>query len=135
MLKREQFDQLVTKVGTEAAEKIKKQFETSEKSINDKIADVQKGMMTSKDFETFKAEELAKVTESLAKVEEIMKEQGNILNALKENSNPAQPKALEDLLSDEETIKQIKAIQKAGSGVIEIPLGNMTLKTAGSTSI
>lgn len=135
MLTQEQFNDLVTKVGKEAAEEIKKQFAASEKSINDKIEDVQKGSMTSKQFEDFKKEELVKVTEKLASVEDILKEQGTILNALKEGNHPEQPKALEDLLSDEETIKQIKAIQKAGSGVIEIPLGNITLKTAGSTSI
>jgi hypothetical protein len=135
MLTEQQFTELTEKVGKEAATKIKEQFAASEKSINDKIEDVRKGLMTSKDFDAFKAEELAKVTESLSKVEEALKEQGNIINALKEGNNPSQPKALEDLLSDEETIKQIKAIQKAGSGVIEIPLSNITLKTSGSTSI
>lgn len=135
MLTQEQFDSLVTKVGQEAADKIKKQFETSEKSINDKIEDVQKGQMTKKDFETFKSEEMAKVTESLAKVEEIMKEQGKVLNELKESGNPAQPKTLEDVLTSPESLKEIKAIQKAGSGVIEIPLGGLALKTSGMQSI
>lgn len=134
MLTEQQFNDLVSKVGNEAATQIKKQFADSEKSINDKIADVQKGMMTAANFETFKAEELSKVSEKLQQVEDILKEQGTVLNALKDN-NPAAPKTLEDLLSDPETIKQIKAVQKAGNGVIEIPLSNITLKTAGSTSI
>jgi hypothetical protein len=134
MLTEQQFNDLVSKVGNEAATKIKDQFAASEKGINDKIADVQKGMMTAKEFETFKAEEIAKVTEKLASVENILKEQGTVLNALKDN-NHAAPKTLEDLLSDPETIKQIKAVQKAGNGVIEIPLSNITLKTAGSQSI
>lgn len=135
MLTQEQFDTLVTKVGTEAAEKIKTQFATSEKAINDKIEDVAKGQMSKKDFDLFKSEELVKVTESLAKVEAIMKEQGDILNILKEGSNPAQPKSLEDVLSSPETIKEIKAIQRNGTGNIEIPLGDLMLKTSGSTSI
>lgn len=134
MLTEQQFNDLVAKVGNEAATKIKDQFAASEKSINDKIADVQKGMMTTANFETFKAEEIAKVTEKLQQVEDILKEQGTVLNALKDN-NPAQPKTLEDILSDPETIKQIKAVQKAGNGVIEIPLSNIIVKTAGSTSI
>jgi hypothetical protein len=91
--------------------------------------------MTSKDFDTFKAEELAKVTEKLTSVETILKEQGTVINALKEGGNPAQPKTLEDVLSNKETIAEIKKIQKAGSGVIEIPLNGVSLKTAGSTSI
>lgn len=134
MLTEQQFNDLVSKVGNEAATKIKDQFAASEKAINDKIADVQKGMMTSKEFEDFKTENLAKVTEKLQQVEDILKEQGTVLNALKD-SNPAQPKTLEDVLSDPETIKQIKAVQKAGNGVIEIPLSNIIVKTAGSTSI
>lgn len=134
MLTEQQFNDLVSKVGNEAATKIKDQFAASEKGINDKIADVQKGMMTSKEFETFKAEEISKVTEKLQQVEDILKEQGTVLNALKD-SNPAQPKTLEDVLSDPETIKQIKAVQKAGNGVIEIPLSNIIVKTAGSQSV
>jgi hypothetical protein len=134
MLTEVQFNDLVSKVGNEAATKIKDQFATSEKSINDKIEDVRKGMMTSADFNTFKAEELSKVSEKLQQVEDILKEQGTVLNTLKDN-NPAAPKTLEDLLSDPETIKQIKAVQKAGNGVIEIPLSNIVVKTAGSQSI
>lgn len=134
MLTEQQFNDLVSKVGNEAATKIKDQFATSEKAINDKIADVQKGMMTSKEFEDFKTENLAKVTEKLQQVEDILKEQGTVLNALKDN-NPAQPKTLEDILSDPETIKQIKGVQKAGNGVIEIPLSNIIVKTAGSQSV
>jgi hypothetical protein len=135
MLTQEQFDNLVAKVGNEAAERIKKDFATAETSINAKIEAVKTGLMTSKDFETFKSEELAKVTESLSKVEEAMKEQGKVLNEMKENNNPAQPKTLEDVLTSPESIKEIKAIQKAGSGVIEIPLVNLALKTSGMQSI
>jgi hypothetical protein len=130
----QQYKDLVDKVGTEAASKIKEQFAASEKAINDKIEDVQKGMMTAASFNTFKAEELSKVSEKLQQVEDILREQGTVLNALKDN-NPAQPKTLEDLLSDPETIKEIKDIQRKGSGVLEIPLSNIIVKTAGSTSI
>jgi hypothetical protein len=135
MLTEQQFNDLAAKLGNESAAAIKKQFAESEKAINDKIADVQKGMMTSQAFEAFKAEELAKVTEKLTSFENTLKEQGNVLNALKEGGNPVQPKTLEEILSDPETIKQIKAVQKAGNGVIEIPLSNVIVKTAGSTSI
>jgi hypothetical protein len=135
MLTEQQFNDLTAKLGNESAIAIKKQFAESEKSINDKIDDVKKGLMTSKEFETFKAEELAKVTEKLSGFESILKEQGTAINALKEGGNPAQPKTLEDLLSNQETLAEIKKIQKAGSGVIEIPLNGVSLKTAGSTSI
>lgn len=135
MLTQEQFDNLVEKVGKEAAIEIKKQFADSEKGINDKIEAVQKGMMTAEEFKTFKAEELAKVNEKLASVESILKDQGNAINAIKEGGSPAQPKTLEAVLSEEETIKAIKAVQNAGQGNVEISLGNIALKTSGSTSI
>lgn len=134
MLTEQQFNDLIDKVGKESATKIKEQFAASEKNINDKIADVKNGLMTSKEFEDFKSENLAKITEQLQKVEDAMKEQGNVLNSLKEAS-PAQPKTLESVLSDEKTIQEIKAIQKKGSGSIEIPLSSIIIKTAGSTSI
>ena len=134
MLTEQQFNDLVAKVGNEAATKIKEQFATSEKSINDKIADVQKGMMTAANFETFKAEELAKVSEQLQKVEDALKEQGTVINAMKE-STPAQPKTLENVLSDENTIKEIKEVLRKGQGNVEISLSGVTLKTAGSQSV
>jgi hypothetical protein len=134
MLTEQQFNDLTAKLGNESATAIKKQFTESEKSINDKIEDVKKGLMTSKDFEDFKAEELAKVTEKLSGFETILKEQGTAINALKEVGNPTQPKTLEDLMTAEK-IAEIKAVLKAGQGNVEIPLNGVTLKTAGSTSI
>lgn len=134
MLTEQQFNDLVSKVGNEAATQIKKQFADSEKSINDKIADVTKGVMTSAAFETFKAEELAKVSEQLQKVEDALKEQGTVINAMKD-STPAQPKTLENVLSDENTIKEIKEVLRKGQGNVEISLSGVTLKTAGSQSV
>lgn len=134
MLTEQQFNDLVTKVGTEAANKIKEQFSTSEKSINDKIDAVQKGLMTSKEFDTFKSDELAKITEKLGSFETILKEQGTKILELKD-ATPAQPKTLESVLSDEKTIAEIKKIQKSGSGNIEIPLTGLIIKTAGTTSV
>lgn len=130
----QQFNDLVEKVGKEAALKVKAQFTESEKAINDKIADVQKGMMTAKDFDTFKSEELAKIQEQLQKIEDATKEQGTVINAMKE-ANPAQPKTLENVLSDENTIKEIKEVLRKGQGNVEISLSGVTLKTSGSTSI
>jgi hypothetical protein len=135
MLTEQQFNDLVEKVGKEAADKIKTKFETAEKNINDKIADVQKGLMKAEEFETFKTEQVAPIADQLKKLEDAMKEQGTVLNALKE-ATPAQAKTLEDVLADKELQAQIKAIQKAGTGNIEIPLKGVTIqKTAGSTSI
>ena len=135
MLTEQQFTELTAKVGNEAATKIKEQFAASEKSINDKIDDVRKGLMTSKDFDTFKAEELAKVTEKLTSVENILKEQGTVINALKEGGSQAQPKTLEDVISSKEVMAEIKEVQKRGQGVVEISLSGIAFKTAGSTSI
>jgi hypothetical protein len=135
MLTEQQFNDLVSKVGNEAAGKIKTEFATIEKSINDKHADTVKGLMKAEDFDKFKTEEVAKLQESLKKVEDIIKEQGTIINTLKESGTPAGPQTLQDVLSKKETLEQIKAIQKAGTGAIEIPLNGIVIKTAGSTSI
>lgn len=134
MLTEQQFTELTAKVGNEAANRIKTEFATVEQSINAKVEDVKKGLMTSAEFATFKAEELSKVNEQLQKVEDALKEQGNVINAMKE-ATPAQPKTLESVLSDGETIKAIKSVQKAGTGNVEISLGDITLKTAGSQSV
>lgn len=135
MLTEQQFTELTAKVGNEAAAKIKEQFATLEKSINDKHMEVVKGLMKSEDFEKFKTEEIAKLTEATGKLEAAIKEQGNTINALKEGGAPSQPKTLEDILSDENTIKEIKAIIKKGEGNVEISLNGIALKTAGSTSV
>jgi hypothetical protein len=134
-LTQEQFDSLVVKVGDEAANKIKKEFATLEKSINDKHTDVVKGLLKSDDFEKFKTDEIAKLSDSMGKLEAAIKEQGTTINALKETGNSAKPKTLADVLSDKEVLAEIKAVQKAGQGNVEIPLDGITLKTAGSTSI
>lgn len=135
MLTEKQFDDLVLKVGNEAAVKIKDQFATLEKNINDKHMEVVKGLLKSEDFEKFKTEEIAKLTEATGKLEAAIKEQGNTINALKEGGAPSQPKTLEDVLSDENTVKEIKAIIKKGEGNVEISLNGIALKTAGSTSV
>jgi hypothetical protein len=134
MLTEQQFTELTAKVGNEAASKIKTEFAAVEKSINDKIADVQKGLMTSAEFATFKTEELSKVNEQLQKVEEALKEQGTVINAMKE-ATPAQAKTLEQLISEPKTLEAIKAVQKAGTGNVEISLAGVAFKTAGSTSV
>jgi capsid protein len=135
MLTEQQFTDLVTKVGNEAAGTIKKEFATVEKSINDKHAETVKGLMKAEDFEKFKTDEISKLSETLKKVEDAMKEQGTVINTLKETGTPAKPKTLADVLADKETISKIKEVQKNGQGVVEIPLDNIIVKTAGSQSV
>src|SRR5687767_11521231 len=120
MLTQEQFNDLVSKVGKEAAGVIKTEFATVEKSINDKHAETIKGLMKAEDFEKFKTDEIGKLSETLKKVEDAMKEQGTVINTLKETATPTKPKTLEDVLSDKETIAKIKEVQKNGQGVVEI---------------
>lgn len=134
MLTEQQFTDLVDKVGKESATRIKTEFATVEKNINDKITDVQKGLMTSAEFATFKTEELSKVTDQLQKVEDALKTQGTIINEMKENA-PVQPKSLDQLISEPKTLEAIKAVQKAGTGNVEISLAGVAFKTAGSTSV
>jgi hypothetical protein len=109
-------------------------MQTAEKNINDKFEALQKGLMKADEFEAFKKEQMQPIADQLKKLEEIMKEQGTVINALKENT-PAQPKTLEGVLSDPEIIKQIKAVLKAGNGIVEIALNDIVIKTPGVTSI
>lgn len=131
----EQFDNLVAKVGDESAKKIKAEFATIEKSINDKHAEVVKGLMKSEDFEKYKTEEVSKLHDSMIKLEDAIKDQGTIINALKEGATHVGPVTLEDVLSKKETIDAIKAVLKAGQGAVEISLAGVVIKTAGSQSV
>lgn len=135
MLTEQQFTELTEKVGKEAASKIKTEFATVEKSINDKHAESIKGLMKAEDFEKFKTEEMQKLQDTLKKVEDATVAQGTAINELKETATPAKPKTLDDVLADKETLAKIKEVQKNGSGVVEISLDGITLKTAGNTSI
>lgn len=125
-----QYKDLVDKIGKEAADKIAADMKKAEDALNQKFADLQKGIMTQANFEEFKKEVVEGLQNNMKILQDASKEQGNAINALKENGNEAKPKTLADVLADPKFIEQVKAVQKQGSGIVEIDL-----KTAGITSI
>lgn len=133
-----QFNDLVEKVGIEAAKKIKAENEGLKSEIKDletRLNQAAKSAMKTEDFEKFKSEEIAKIQEkldTLATMEESIKEMGTKLNAGLENlkQKPGR-KTIEDVISA--NIDKIKGLKKDGRGVIEFTLGE--LKAAGITSI
>lgn len=134
-MEQKEFDALVEKVGKDAADKIKADvgaLKTEvEKNLNTAFDAKLKGLMTEENFTAFKAEEIKKITDALAKYEGMFKEQGTVIAELKEKgAQGGKQKTLEDVMSDEKLIAQIKEVYKNGSGNVEIDL-----KTAGVTSI
>jgi len=123
-----EFKALVEKVGIEAANMIKAEMKTAEDRLNGQVESMKKGLMTEEDFNKFKAEEVAKVNEKLTSLEKSMQEQGIEMKTIKENTKPVPLVSLDSYLQSK--VDDIKAIQKAGAGVMEIDL-----KTAGITSI
>ncbi len=126
----QQYKELVEKFGKEVADKVAADMKKAEDALNAKFEDFKKGTMKVEDFEAFKKEVIQGLQDNMKALQEITKEQGTVLSTLKENGNEAKPKTLFDVLSDPKVIEQIKAVQKAGTGNLEIDL-----KTAGITSI
>src|SRR5947209_4701599 len=95
----EELKEIADKVGKETADKIKSGIDAAEKAINEKHAEAIKGLMTQKDFDDFKAEQLAPVNEQLKKLEDVAKEQGNKINTIVEKAAP-NSKTLEQFLTE-----------------------------------
>lgn len=131
----QQYKELVEKLGKEAADQIKKEAKAIEDALNAKYSDMTKGMATAEEFSKLKAEQeetLKKINEKLAAAEEVTKQQGIIINTLKESGN-GQPKrkTLEDYF--ESVMPQIKELRGKQIGFFEVT--GRQLKDAGITSI
>jgi hypothetical protein len=145
-----QYKELVEKLGKESADKIKEQAKLIEDSLNAKYAEMTKGMVTPAMFEEYKKEllqtELKSINEKLQKAEDVAKEQGVIINTLKETGGRVTQKTLQDFFSgnikakDEKGVdidvpfmEKMHAIRDARSGFIEITASDF--KAAGVTSV
>lgn len=121
--------------GVQAATEMKTLAEAAEKRLNDAFTEFKKGAITTEQFEEVKKEvkegNLKELNEKLEKLEEVSKNQGELINAFKENGGRQKQKSLEEFF--EEQMPKILEMRKAQSGFIEIT-GKM-LKDAGVTSI
>lgn len=131
-MEKKEFDELVEKIGSEAATKIQTQINEATKKINDAAAEANKGMMTTADFDAFKQEQLGKVNEQLAtieKLEGVIKDQGTKINQVLEKAAP-NSKTFEQWMIEQAPL--INELRTSGK-FIEIPAS--ALKAAGVTSI
>lgn len=130
-----QFEELVEKVGKEAATKIQSELKSAEKRINDANAERVKGLMKSDDFEKFKSEEMAKINEKLdeiGKLDEAVKEIGQRVDAGLEKIK-SQGKTINFAEFIEQKAGEIKKMKESGTGVMVFTASE--LKDAGVTSI
>lgn len=136
-LEKKEFDELVEKIGTEAATKIQSGLKDAEDKMKAAAIEANKGMMTSAEFETFKSEQLAKANELLASIDKLegaVKEQGTKMNEIFEKSAPKAQTFEEfftNTIAGEKGEKLLELRNK--SGFVEFTATQ--LKAAGITSI
>lgn len=121
--------ELLSKVGKEATAAAKAAIKEAEENINQKAADFQKGLMTEKSFNDFKAETLAPINELLKTLETATKEQGKKINTLVDKAAP-NSKTLEQFI--EGLAPQMKELRNTGK---YIEFTGAQLKAAGVNSI
>lgn len=124
-----QYQELVEKLGKEAADQIKAQMKTATDEMNAKAIDTAKGLMTQKSFDEFKADQIDKINSGLKKLEDVTKEQGNKINAVLEKAAP-NTKSLEAFIVEQADL--IKELRSSGKSV---EFTSTQLKAAGITSI
>jgi len=127
-MEQKQFDELVAKLGKEAAEQVKKESQAIEEKLIGLVEEKRKGLITGDEFEKFKGECLSEVNQKLQKLEDIAKEQGNKIAESLTLKNGHQVKSIETLLQEKKD--ELAKIKAQGFGSIEI-----SLKAAGVVSI
>lgn len=132
---KKEYDALVEKLGKEAADQIKAQAKSIEDSLNAKWEEKTKGMITAADFETYKKHlmetELKSINDKLKAAEDVAKEQGIIINTLKETAGKHEQKTLEDYFVEQ--MPKIIELRGKQQGFFEVT--GRQLKSAGVTSI
>lgn len=132
---KKEYDELVIKIGKEAADQIKLQAKAIEDGLNAKYDLMVKGLFTQAQFDEYKKElmetTLKEINDKLKAAEDVAKEQGTIINTLKETGGKPASKTLAEWFETQmPTIKELRAKQV---GFFEVT-GNQ-LKVAGVTSI
>jgi hypothetical protein len=145
-----QFKEFTDKFGKEAAQEMKTLGEAIEKRLNDAAIEREKGLITQAQFDervkAVKAGELTELNAKLEKMEEVAKEQGIVINTLKEVGGKPVQKTLQQFFDGQISIKdqdgkdvslkfmdKLKALREARSGFIEIT--GSDFKAAGVTSV
>lgn len=132
---KEEYDALVKEVGDQGAQKITQKADELTTALNKKWDDVKAGLMTEVAWKDFKEKELKTINDFIVKYEKIIDKQGDEINTLRAGTTAAAGKtmkSLEQFLTngvviiegeEKETklIDRMKQIQRAGTGVIEIP--------------
>lgn len=119
----QEYKDLVEKFGADAAKEMKRLGDELETKLNTKFSDVGKGMLSTADFNKFKAEELKQLNDNLKKMDdetkETLKAQGLILNELKGTAGETvKAQTLKQFL--ETQLPKIKELRAAGAGQYEI---------------
>lgn len=127
-MEQKQYDELVAKLGKEAATLIQKESKSIEEKLMKLAEEKAKGHISSEAFETFKTETISEVNQKLAKLEEIAKEQGTKMSEMLTIGQGKTVKSIETLLSEKKD--ELAKIKAQGFGSLEI-----SLKAAGVTSI
>lgn len=147
-----QFKEFTEKFGKEAAVEMKTLGDAIEKRLNDAAIEREKGLITQAQFDEkvkeVKATDLTELNEKLQKLEDVAKEQGVVINTLKEVGGKPTRKSLNDFFGGKIKIanpndpekevevnfmEKMKSLRDARQGFIEIT--GEQLKAAGVTSI
>jgi hypothetical protein len=128
-MEKQQFDELVKQVGDQTATRIKSELEAAEKRINEKSEETQKGLMTAKAFEDFKAEQIKGINEKMGEIEKASKTQGEKINELLEKGK-AGSKSFEQFI-----IEQKDALLEMRKKGTMVEFTGSQLKVAGITSV
>lgn len=131
----EQIKEFTEKFGKEAALEMKTLGEAIEKRLNDAAILREKGLITQEKLDEtikeVKANELTALNEKIVAMEEVAKEQGTIINTLKEVGGKPVQKSLEDFFAEQLP----KIIEMRGKQVGFMEFTGKQLKAAGVTSI
>lgn len=136
-MNKEQFDEFVNKFGIEAGTKMKELATEVEQKLNKAFEDKMKGLITAEQFDQMKKDiqenELKSLNDQLKRMEDVAKEQGGVIDELKEKlkGNGQARKTLKDFLSTVQD--KIKEMKNEGRGFLEFT--GQQLKDAGVTSI
>lgn len=143
-MEQKQYDDLVEKLGKDAADKIKQQGVELGNTLNEKFKEFQKGTISKQDFDDFKKEmvetNLKSINDQLKKIDDAAKEQGNLINELKEQTSKVKNVRLEDFLKDlfktdsAGKVVSIVDMREAKKGEF-ITITGSQMKAAGVTSI
>lgn len=127
-MEQKQFDELVAKLGKEAALEVQKESKAIETKLMGLVEEKNKGLISGEEFEAFKAEALNDVNQKLQKLDDIAKEQGTKMSEVLTMQSGKTFKTIENILAEKKD--ELMKLKNQGFGNIEI-----SLKDAGVISV